>query len=244
MEIHPHEAHNRPRFYEFLMLFLAVTASFFVENIREYYIERHREKQFIESFILDLQTDTMQINKIIATNIIQMKGIDTVLTLFEKQDDKLMVNKLYIYTLTYLSSCEKMLPSDRTISQLKNSGGMRLIRNSSVSDSIMDYSQNNENIKDYNDFLYKFFYELINTQDKILDFKVFRKIGLQQIKTDPKIQILKSETTLNDYYNQILRFGSTIQSYNATLIQMRNKATVIMKFMEETYHLKKKNNKD
>lgn len=240
MEIHPHSNHHRPRFYEFLMLFLAVTASFFVENIREYYIERHREKQFIESFILDLQTDTMQISKILVTNRNQLKGIDTVLTLLEKQDDKFMLGKLYVYTLSYLSSCEKMVPSDRTIAQLKNSGGMRLIRNTSVSDSIMEYSQSIENIKDYNDFLYKFFYELIKTQDQILDFKMFRKFSLNQIEADPKIDILKSEVTINHFYNEILRFGSTIQSYNNTLIQMKSKAVVMMNYLEEAYHIKKK----
>ena len=55
MEVH-HHAHT-PRkkwthyFWEFLMLFLAVTLGFFVENQREHYIEHQREKQFISSLI-------------------------------------------------------------------------------------------------------------------------------------------------------------------------------------------------
>ena len=48
MEVHHHSHTPRKKwthyFWEFLMLFLAVTLGFFVENQREHYIENLREK--------------------------------------------------------------------------------------------------------------------------------------------------------------------------------------------------------
>jgi hypothetical protein len=64
MEVH-HHAHT-PRkkwhhyFFEFLMLFLAVTLGFFVENQREHYIENQREKVYVRSMIDDLKLDTVE----------------------------------------------------------------------------------------------------------------------------------------------------------------------------------------
>src|SRR6187431_2962739 len=63
MEVHHHNHHTHEKrnwksyFWEFLMLFLAVTLGTFVENQREHYIEHQRAKEFSKSLIQDLQND-------------------------------------------------------------------------------------------------------------------------------------------------------------------------------------------
>jgi hypothetical protein len=51
MEVHHHTSHAGKKWthylWEFLMLFLAVSAGFFVENMREHIAENKRERQFI-----------------------------------------------------------------------------------------------------------------------------------------------------------------------------------------------------
>ena len=58
MEVHAHTHTPRKKWthylWEFLMLFLAVTLGFLVENQREHYIENKREKQYVQSFYDDL----------------------------------------------------------------------------------------------------------------------------------------------------------------------------------------------
>lgn len=62
MEVHHHAHTPREKFshylYEFFMFFLAVTASFCVENLREHYIEQQRAKQFASLLVIDLEKDT------------------------------------------------------------------------------------------------------------------------------------------------------------------------------------------
>ena len=58
MEIyHPHKLPSDSKIkgfiFEFLMMFLAITGGFFMENLREHYIERHKEKEYIESMVTD-----------------------------------------------------------------------------------------------------------------------------------------------------------------------------------------------
>ena len=68
MEVHTHAHTERKKwthyFWEFFMLFLAVTLGFFVENKREHYVEHQREKQYMVSMLEDLKKDTAQINSI------------------------------------------------------------------------------------------------------------------------------------------------------------------------------------
>jgi hypothetical protein len=73
MDIHHHPHTERKKwthyFWEFFMLFLAVTLGFFVENQREHFIEHQREKQYMVSLVEDLETDTAELKKgIISTD--------------------------------------------------------------------------------------------------------------------------------------------------------------------------------
>ncbi|MBK7966622.1 MAG: hypothetical protein IPK10_16015 [Bacteroidetes bacterium] len=68
MEVHHHAHHDGKKnwksyFWEFLMLFLAVTLGFFVENQREHYIENLRAKEYSKSLIQDLQNDIIAIQR-------------------------------------------------------------------------------------------------------------------------------------------------------------------------------------
>ena len=62
MEVHQHTHTPRKKWthylWEFLMLFLAVFCGFLAENQREHMIEHQREKEYIKSFVEDLEIDT------------------------------------------------------------------------------------------------------------------------------------------------------------------------------------------
>ena len=62
MEVHHHAHTSRKKwthyFWEFLMLFLAITLGFLVENQREHYIENARAKEFAVLMYEDLKKDT------------------------------------------------------------------------------------------------------------------------------------------------------------------------------------------
>jgi hypothetical protein len=64
MEVHHHSHHPKKwkeYITEFLMLFLAVSLGFMAENIREHQIEQNREKQYMVSFVADLESDIVNI---------------------------------------------------------------------------------------------------------------------------------------------------------------------------------------
>ena len=151
MEVHHHSHTPRKKwthyFWEFLMLFLAVTLGFFVENQREHYIEHQREKQFISSLFNDIKSDTANIAKIIHARTVKEEMLDSILHMMNSPRRADFIIQIYPYavllgrTLPY-----RFVPNDGTMQQLKNSGALRLIRKRAVVDSIAKYDISVRNI--------------------------------------------------------------------------------------------------
>lgn len=146
MEVH-HHAHSthgkknwRSYFWEFLMLFLAVFCGFLAEYQLEHVIENNREKQFIKSYIEDLKMDTASIR----VNLIYQKSkknqLDSLMNLLEMQNIKGHEGDIYYFS-RLLVRTKRFQNNDRTITQLKYSGALRLIRNQAVADSIISYQK-------------------------------------------------------------------------------------------------------
>ena len=69
--------------YDF-MLFLAVFSGFLAEYFLEHIVERHREKEFIQSMVMDLKDDTAKIHRVVNFNKEQTRGLDTLFTILTK----------------------------------------------------------------------------------------------------------------------------------------------------------------
>ena len=142
MEVHQHTHTERKKFthylWEFLMLFLAVFCGFLAENFREKQVEHHREKEYMRSLIKDLDADIKDINMNLKLGATVTEKLDSfVYLLNEKDPDE---NAYDLYRLGSVAGrIVQVAFNDRTSSQLKNSGAMRLIRNSDLSDSIQLY---------------------------------------------------------------------------------------------------------
>ena len=143
MEVHQHTHTPRKKwnhyFWEFLMLFLAVFCGFLAENQREHYIEHRREKQYLRSLLEDLQTDTATMRRVYNRALIQKALLDSLINLanYGPMNNE-NISRLYMLqgkTARFLN----IRFEDRTSSQLKNAGGMRLIRNQQVSNAIREY---------------------------------------------------------------------------------------------------------
>ncbi len=157
MEVHPHTHHGKKKwteyFWEFFMLFLAVTLGFFVENQREHYIEHQREKLYMRSMTEDLKKDTAMLSYIKHRAQSVLNHIDSALTILQNEDlDNKNIVDLYRVNLNLLSNTSPTF-TDRTTVQLKNAGAMRLIRNQTTVDGIVNYWSEAENIKGISDLL-------------------------------------------------------------------------------------------
>src|SRR4030095_6080940 len=106
MEVHHHshlasgETHTERKkwthyFWEFLMLFLAVTLGFFVENQREHYIEHLRAKQYASFLYSDLIKDTTNLSQRIEYMASGIKKIDTLISILKSPAPETCTKSIY-----------------------------------------------------------------------------------------------------------------------------------------------------
>jgi hypothetical protein len=146
MEVHHHpELHHKPKkwkeyFLEFLMIFLAVTMGFFAENIRENYVEYKSAGEYASLLIEDLATDTVELNSDAhVLNLIITAG-DSLGNLLSSDPKLIVGGKLYYYE--YLSSTRwNLISHDATLQQLKSSGALRYLGDTSLIRKIMNYEE-------------------------------------------------------------------------------------------------------
>ena len=144
MEVHAHTHTARKKwthyFWEFLMLFLAVTLGFFVENQREHYVEHQRELQYMRSMVEDLKLDTTELTVHARMRMERDEMVDSLVYLLTQTNIRENGNSIY-YIGRIVSPPISFFPNDRTIQQLKSAGGLRLIRDMDISNSIMAYDR-------------------------------------------------------------------------------------------------------
>jgi hypothetical protein len=142
MEVHhhPHGHHSRKwkdYLFEFLMLFLAVTAGFIVENLREHYIENKRVKQYSEHLLADLRLDSTFFenrNRDLQTKLEGHDKLQNILTQKPEVTDKEILETLLPITYAY-----DLPVTTTTYNQMKTSGSLRYVDNLELTAVLQNY---------------------------------------------------------------------------------------------------------
>ena len=143
MEVHPHPHHGAKKnwksyFWEFLMLFLAVTLGFFVENQREHYVEHIRAKEFSRSLVKDLENDTAAIHAQIKSAEIYITNVDSLLSLSKTKLEARNASRFSFYT-RFMYWTVPITWNRATFEQIKNSGSLRYFKNYRLLEKLTKY---------------------------------------------------------------------------------------------------------
>ena len=127
--------------FQFLFVFLGITAGFFVENIRENYVESKKAEEYAGSLYEDLIADTTNLHRAIEASELTVRKIDTLLFLINGKDiSKVAGGKLYYYGASSLRY-QNFIPNQSTINQLISTGAIQYFKNYTIEKSIADYNQ-------------------------------------------------------------------------------------------------------
>ena len=245
MEVHAHSHTARKKwthyFWEFLMLFLAVFCGFMAENLREHKVERGREIEYMKSLIEDLARDTLAIRKKIELGKEQKAMRDSMIEIINRAGNSAgNVGRLYL--LSENSNREvKVNFENRTASQLKNAGGMRLVHKEHVADSILSYWSDMEICNDIGLRLERYGEYRDNAGVQIFDnkylvanndaFSSIKKIreGAKFIKNDPAL--------LSEYSNRTYFSSLVLRNYLSVLNKTKHDAAHLIDLIKKEYHL-------
>ena len=258
MEVHAHTHTPRKKwshyFWEFLMLFLAVFCGFLAEYQLEHKIERDREKIYMKAMVEDLKKDTANINTAVAGNRIFIDGLDTLLDLLSNPKQEISYQrKIFIYSLKNTYWYMTIHFSELTLSQLKYSGGFRLIKNHEVANSILQYDQGLDACKYHYDFLLNYFHIYEASQKELFNLSLARKL-YKDIEKNFSIVLLpisefeklvdegsyldnKNPELLSRYHDDILYYQTTLSNLTNIIANQKSAADSLIQLIRKKYHI-------
>ncbi|MCZ2458327.1 MAG: hypothetical protein LC128_01760 [Chitinophagales bacterium] len=226
------------------MIFLAVTLGFFAENFREHQVEHKMEKQYMQSLAEDLNTDRLQSQKLEVQLQNLIARLDSLSDEFNRTHDG---NPPFIAfkQLSQSIGFPDYIYTDRTMQQLKNAGGMRLIRNLKVADSIVHYDVMVRRGLGHQELLNSIYMpRLFDKINSLVNVSVLNKLTAG-IHPDSDTSIFKSTLLLSHEKPELIKFSNQIIDYrlsiNILFTYVRNNsemATRLLSLINKEYHLK------
>ena len=246
MEVHHHAHTSRKKwthyFWEFLMLFLAVFCGFLAEYKLEQTIEQHREKDYMKSMVRDLWADIRGIDTAIKRKSRRIDMADSLLALFEKKEFKNTSGSIYNIG-GRLSLRSYFNPNDGTVQQLKNAGGLRLIKKVNVVDSIEHYCNLIRDLQRLQDLEESQLVEYHNEMSKIFSARVFNQmfaskqtLQISKLDTNPKL-VSEDYQSINDLEMKlVITKGNSLSQIDA-LNELKQSAETLIVLIKKDYHL-------
>jgi hypothetical protein len=247
MEVHHHpqiEKKNfKEYFLEFLMIFLAVTMGFFAENIREHFVDKTHEQQYIHSFYEDLSNDEKELPTLISSiERQQLQAADSLQALLPVIDSKTPANTVYTSLRNIIrQQGVKIFVTDRTMQQIKNSGEMRLISNKQVSDSLVDYYKEVDFIEYLQETLLTYKSELKKNFSLILKNQDYNKVINSQdqiINPGENLYLLSTDpSAVNKILIEVSEIRGLSKSIQEMIRELSVKAGDIKKLISDYYNI-------
>lgn len=250
MEVHHHAHHGHEKktwknyFWEFFMLFLAVFCGSLAELQVEHYVEHKREKTYALSLREDLLIDTANLSKCISTQDFQILRFDSLRILLNKSEhDSSEINTMY-FLARIATRKANFFPNNRTLTQLRNSGNFRLIRNTNLADKLAEYQQKLEGYEYNSSFDRTESEKLTPFIGRMFDTNVFETMIKKDITIGPmavhkpvgknNIRYLSTEAK-SEFLFYLHQRKTSFKTEARLLIEMKKIAEDMIKIIETDY---------
>lgn len=244
MEVH-HHAHTARKkwthyFWEFIMLFLAVFCGFLAEYKLEQTIERHREKEFILSMIEDAMTDTTNIHAAIPLNLERAGYADSLsIACLNYRGTQPENTKIYETHRNCIYRPDLVYPTDRTLFQLKNSGGMRLIRKKKATESIIAYDNSGKRLINQQTYYETYLNDLTNSSAQLMNFLVLWGHSRKEVHPYDTAKLINPDRLkLMEMGNIAVIYKGVLLQYINRLKEMEKESVVLINTLKKEYHIK------
>lgn len=261
MEVHhhahdpaaPHHKKNwKSYFWEFLMLFLAVSLGAYVENTRESMLHKKEMKTQLNSMLSDLQSDITLFDSVTDRNSYGALMADSLVEMLHS--DITNTSEIYFAARTVTANLGYYYTNSKSFDQLKTAGLLRYIKNKELLDSIGTYYASFQWLSNQIDLLRLKMDEIHKGNTRLFDSYVFQKMtmnikiiansgfsGQRTTITKPLSKPLLLSADVEDINTVSLNYhyySSTIKFYVRNAIALQNRAKRLIEIIEKEYSFK------
>jgi len=186
--------------------------------------------------VKNLGVDTTRLSDIITRTKQQIAGFDSLIKVSKTKLSQIPVqDSLYLMTARYIYYANNFTDDDVTLTQLRNAGGYRLIRNSDVTDSIAEYESR---IKDINGEFSDMFASLEKARDNanfVFDLSVGHNFRLHPTATP--VLITTDSSKIYNYYNSCWLVLLGLDGYEHMLEDQLQYTNRLIAFLKKEYDM-------
>jgi len=153
MEVHhPHHTPKSIKDYasEFLVIFVALTLGFLVENQREHYIEGLREKELAHSLYLETKADSLEMAEIISFRIKKEAYLNELYLTYTGDVDNITKQKrIQAAQFIGVNANSQIIfePRSAILTQLESSGMLRYFKDLEIQEDLLKIINDQEKIR-------------------------------------------------------------------------------------------------
>ena len=232
------EVHHRPHvekknfkeyFFEFIMIFLAVTMGFFAESIQEHFNNKEIEKRNIESLVRNLDEDSTNLTQAIRDNQKTVNTIDSLVAIPSTSFAKPGFQQRFFYFVNNLLTRYAFISDESAFDQMQSSGTLRLIKNHDVTDSILQYTRQNKIIRELDAYIDQWFSKSIGSLARFTDLRA-------RLNQEP-MKMNKNYGDVSEYINYKVMERIALYSYIGILKHQLRNLDNLIPFLKKEYHL-------
>ncbi len=256
MEVHHHPiaigSHTSGKkwthyFWEFFMLFLAVSLGFYAENLREGFIHKEQVKTNMRSLLSDLRSDIQLFDSVIDRNQYAITMADSLIEMLHH--DLSNTPEIYFTARSVTSNVGYYYSNSKSFEQMKSSGLLRFISSKALLDSIGNYYVSFVWLANQTD-LVRFKLDAVHKGNNVLfDSYVFQQMmkvnyglltGKHLVIKRPEghpLLLSTDKMSINSVSLNYHYYTVTVKFYNNTAIVQRKRAEQLIELIKKEYHL-------
>ena len=239
---------------EIVLVVIGILIALQINNWNEDRLDRKKEREFLDSMLADLREDLLTIDGAVQGNHFLVDRIGDLLEILEQPlDQSDRQRKMYLHSVTYTYWYIRVEFSELTMSQLKSSGGLRLIEDPEVRREMLKYEQGLAVCKYQYTEIQNYFHALESSQKQVLNLKLARQafahieenylnmleplesyeplvpVGQYLIDDDPKL--------LSVYFTDLMFYRTALHVVVAFLEQQKVMAQSLIDLIHEHYDI-------
>ena len=244
MEVHHHSHTARKKwthyFWEFLMLFLAVSLGFYAENTREGILHKKEVKTQLNSMLSDLQSDMILFDSVTDRNSYGAQMADSLVELLHS--DITNTTEIYFAARTVTANLGYYYVNSKSFDQLKSAGMLRYIKNKELLDSIGTYYASFQWLAYQIDLLRLKMDEIHKGNTRLFDSYVFQQMTMN-IKIIANSGLGGRRTTVNKPLVKPSLLSTDVKDINAVSLNYHYYSTTIKFYIRNAIALQNRANK-
>lgn len=229
---------------EFLMLFLAVSLGFWVENLRQEREDRETEQEFMSSLLEDLAEDSLKVAKAMVQSQQKMEGFDSLIVRLNQDTyDDSTLRIIYYLNRRWSGYNPVVHFSERTLKELTSTGTHRLIRNREIASAISHYQEQiqmaqRQSSIGVSDFQIRTREVANRIYDARPSYGLTRETARELLNPNRKMPpLLGTREQFNEYLNWLMNLQSTVFYYRKGLEKTLPEIAALMALLEKEYGL-------